>query len=147
MKTISYILFLSFAFSSASTLAQGVYKWVDADGTIHYSDQPIEEDAETLSIQVNSLETASEIQNQDTVSVSGGSVKIYTATWCTWCERAKTYMQSKGIAYREYDVENSVIGRQEYKRLKGKGVPIILVGKQRMNGFSPDRLDQMLANR
>ena len=112
-----------------------------------YSDQPIEEDAEALSIQVYSLETASEIQNQDTVSVSGGAVKIYTATWCTWCERAKTYMRSKGIAFNEYDVENSVVGRQEYKRLKGKGVPIILVGNQRMNGFNPDRLDQMLANR
>jgi len=147
MKINGYLLFASFLISNTSAIAQGVYKWVDEDGTIHYSDQPIEEDAEALSIQVYSLESASEIQNQDTVSVTGGAVKIYTATWCTWCERAKTYMRSKGIAFNEYDVENSVTGRLEYKRLNGKGVPIILVGDQRMNGFSPDRLDQMLANR
>ncbi len=147
MKIIEYLLFLSVIFCGTSVLAQGVYKWVDENGQIHYSDQPIDDQAEALSIQVLSLETASEIQDQDVVSVTGGGVKIYTATWCTWCEHAKTYMRSKGIAFNEYDVENSVIGRQEYKRLKGKGVPIILVGNQRMDGFSPDRLDQMLANR
>ncbi|MDH3695024.1 MAG: DUF4124 domain-containing protein [Gammaproteobacteria bacterium] len=147
MKPIGILLAIICVLGNTLVLAQGVYKWVDENGTIHYSDKPIEENAESLSIQVYSLETASEIQNQDTVSVSGGGVKIYTATWCTWCERAKTYMHSKGIVFNEYDVENSVIGRQEYKRLNGKGVPIILVGSQRMNGFNPDRLDQMLANR
>jgi hypothetical protein len=36
----------------------------------------------------------------------------------------------------EYDVETSEKGRSGYKKLNGKGVPIILVGNKRMNGFS-----------
>ena len=62
------------------------------------------------------------------------------------CKQAKAYLAGKGIYFSEYDVETSDIGRQEYKRLGGKGVPIILVGKQRMDGFSSSRLDEMLKN-
>jgi glutaredoxin len=73
-------------------------------------------------------------------------VKILTTTWCGVCKKAKAYLAGKGIYFSEYDVETSDIGRQEYKRLGGKGVPIILVGKQRMDGFSSSRLDEMLKN-
>lgn len=73
-------------------------------------------------------------------------VKILTTTWCGVCKKVKAYLASKGIYYSEYDVETSEIGKQEYKRLEGKGVPIILVGKQRMDGFSSSKLDEMLKN-
>ena len=51
-----------------------------------------------------------------------------------------------GITYSEYDVEQSEIDRQEFRRLQGKGVPIILVGKQRMDGFSASKIKRMLKN-
>jgi hypothetical protein len=60
--------------------------------------------------------------------------------------KAKAYLAGKDIYFSEYDVETSDIGKQEYRRLGGKGVPIILVGKQRMDGFSSSRLDRMLKN-
>jgi hypothetical protein len=41
-------------------------------------------------------------------------------------------------------VERSAQGKQEYRDLQGRGVPIILVGDQRMNGYSQARLDDML---
>jgi hypothetical protein len=53
---------------------------------------------------------------------------------------------AKGIRFREYDVEASDVGAQEYRRLGGKGVPVILVGKQGMGSFSSSRLDLMLKN-
>ena len=54
-------------------------------------------------------------------------------------------MDSEGIAYKEYDVDKSSKGKRDYKKLNGKGVPIILVGDQRMDGFSAQRLQVMLA--
>ena len=57
---------------------------------------------------------------------------------------ALKYMDSEGIPYKEYDIDESSKGRRDYKKLNGKGVPIILVGDQRMNGFSPKRLLAML---
>ena len=44
----------------------------------------------------------------------------------------------------ELDVEKSAEGKQEYRELKGRGVPIILVGDQRMNGYDQARLEGML---
>ena len=36
----------------------------------------------------------------------------------------------------EYDIEKSSKGKRLYQDLGATGVPVILVGKQRMNGFS-----------
>jgi len=60
------------------------------------------------------------------------------------CKKAKTYLSKKGVAFREYDVERSEAERREYKRLNGKGVPIILVGDQRMDGFDRSKLEAIL---
>ena len=121
-----------------------VYKWTDADGRVHFSDQPVAApNAEEVKIRSFSG-TADVISDGDEVGTR--EVKILTTTWCGVCKKAKTYLAGKGIYFSEYDVETSDIGRQEYKRLGGKGVHIILVGKQRMDGFSSSRLDEMLKN-
>ena len=69
---------------------------------------------------------------------------MYSAEWCGICKRAKSFMDSEGIPYKEYDVDESSKGKRDFKKLNGKGVPIFLVGDQRMNGFSPKRLLAML---
>ena len=51
-----------------------------------------------------------------------------------------------GIPFVEYDVERDEIGKREYKKLNGRGVPVILVGNQRMNGFSAPSLEKLLRN-
>lgn len=70
---------------------------------------------------------------------------MLSTTWCGVCKQARAWLSQKGIPFDEYDVERSETGKAEYRRLGGKGVPIILVGNQRMNGFSADRLAAMLS--
>ncbi len=65
------------------------------------------------------------------------SVVMYSAVWCGICKNAKRYFNQNGIAFKEYDIETSAKGRRDYKKLRGRGVPIILVGKKRINGFTP----------
>lgn len=61
---------------------------------------------------------------------------MYSAAWCGVCKKAKRYFAEQGIDYEEIDVEKSSQGKAAFKKLGGKGVPIILVGDRRMNGFS-----------
>lgn len=75
---------------------------------------------------------------------AGKKVVIYTTRRCGYCKKAKAWFSRKGIAYTEYDVENSNKGQRDYKELGGHGVPIILVGEQRLNGFSEDQLGAAL---
>ncbi len=72
-------------------------------------------------------------------------VVLYSAGWCGICKRARAYLRSHGIPFDEHDVETSAKGREDFVGLGGRGVPIILVGRRRMNGFSPDRFDQLYA--
>jgi glutaredoxin len=67
-------------------------------------------------------------------------VRLLTRLLCTAlngvCKRAKRYFKANNIPFVEYDIEKSRKAAREYKKLGGRGVPLILVGKQRMSGFS-----------
>jgi len=77
-------------------------------------------------------------------TAAAGAVVIYTTSRCGWCDRAKEYFAKKGVRYEERDVEKSDSARQEFKRLGGKGVPLITVGTETIKGFNQQRLDQLL---
>ena len=68
---------------------------------------------------------------------------MYSATWCGICTRAKRYFKYKNIPYVIYDVEKSRSGKRDFKLLKGKSVPIIIVGDKCMNGFTVAKLEKL----
>jgi len=67
---------------------------------------------------------------------------LYSSRNCHFCRQAKAYFKARHIAFREYDVEYDAKGRKDFKRLRGRGVPIVLVGKLRMDGFDPVRFER-----
>ena len=68
---------------------------------------------------------------------------LYSSRGCHFCRQAKAYFKARKIAFREYDVEQDAKGRRDFKRLRGRGVPIILLGKRRMDGFEPARFEHL----
>jgi glutaredoxin len=74
----------------------------------------------------------------------GKKVVMYTTSHCPACKAAKQYLAQKGVAYQEIDVETSSDGRAAFQKLGGHGVPLILVGDKRMEGFSAQALDAAL---
>ena len=67
------------------------------------------------------------------------------AWWCSYCYQARRYFERNEIRYCEYDVERSDEGRKIYEDINGMGVPIILIGDQRLNGYDENTLDRMLS--
>jgi glutaredoxin len=63
-------------------------------------------------------------------------VVMYATSWCPYCQQARNYFHQRGIPYLERDIEKDVAARRDYKAFGGRGVPVIFVGKRRMNGFS-----------
>ena len=70
-------------------------------------------------------------------------VVMYSTASCPACKLAKSYFARKGVPYEEHDVNGSPEARAEFQKLGGRGVPLILVGTERMEGFSSQRLDQL----
>lgn len=99
-----------------------------------------------LSIKLNRFAHPSSLGGFSKVRrVDGDSqVVIYTTDWRPVCRCAKAHYPRQGIRYVEYDVEKSAKGCKNYRRLKGRGVPIIPVGNRRRNGFNRTALEQWL---
>ncbi len=120
-----------------------IYSWKDAGGHTHFGDKPpAGSGAEQVDLDINTVHNP-QSASPATGTTGSRQVVIYTADWCGVCRKAKRYFMSNAIPYREYDVEHSAKGRRDYRRLKGSGVPIILVGEQRMDGFTPEGFDRL----
>ena len=120
-------------------LADGINKWVDENGRVHFGDKvPTEYREIATSVELKSINTVS-VTKVPTGLSQTGQVVLYATEWCPHCKRAKKYFGDNGIAFTERDVEKSPAAKREFKRLGGKGVPLILVGEKIMRGFSETR--------
>jgi glutaredoxin len=72
-------------------------------------------------------------------------IVMYATSWCPYCTKAREYFAKSGIAYIEHDVEKSASANAEFKRLGGRGVPLIVVGREKMSGFSEQAFEHLMA--
>lgn len=63
-------------------------------------------------------------------------VVMYATSWCPYCQQARNHFRQQGIPYTEYDIERDADAKRRYQAFGGRGIPVIFVGKRRMNGFS-----------
>ena len=69
-------------------------------------------------------------------------IKIYTTTYCGYCKKAKSLLQSKGIPFEEIDVTEDDAKREWLVKTTGrKTVPQIFIDEKPIGGF--DDLSQM----
>jgi glutaredoxin len=144
------VLLCCIALLATESALADMYKWVDENGKVHYSDSPPPgRKAKKLDLKINSLGGPPVVSaitgaGKPVVAAAAGGVKIYTTTWCGYCKQAKAYMQARGTRFQEIDVENSAQGQAEFRAIGGRGVPVILVGNRRMDGYSQGSLEAML---
>jgi len=63
---------------------------------------------------------------------------FFSAPWCGYCDRARTWFDDQRIGYLEIDIESSTEAHRLWREAGGRGVPLVLVGEQRIPGYSPD---------
>jgi glutaredoxin 3 len=63
-------------------------------------------------------------------------VEIYTKFFCPYCTRAKTLLDSKGVAYEEYEVSRDAesFERMVERANGGRTVPQIFINDQHIGG-------------
>lgn len=69
-----------------------------------------------------------------------GKVILYSTSWCGYCERTRQFLNEENIPFYEYDIEKSIEGHEQYRTLGGRGVPVLLVNKSVIKGYSPDEI-------
>ena len=70
------------------------------------------------------------------------AITMYSTSWCGYCSRARAYMQEKGIAYTDFDIEHDGEAHARAKLLNPSGsVPVITIDDLLMVGFSEESLE------
>ena len=143
------IIALCALLASIPASAQQIHRWVDAEGRVQYSDKPPPGVAsKPVAARINSYSGTPVVSGTASAAAKTGQprpeIKMYATDWCTYCRKAQAFFAQQGIRYAHIDIEKSEAGKAEYQRHGGRGVPLILVGTQRMNGFSEEGLAQML---
>lgn len=145
------ILSLMLALLASAAQAQQIYRWVDAGGRVQYSAEKPPAGAQTSVVQPRVSSVGGNAAAGSKAPAAKGeraagkpAVKMYATDWCPYCKQAREYFARNGIPYVELDIEKSETAKAEHKSIGGRGIPVILVGNERMNGFSEQRMAQML---
>jgi len=135
--------------------AGGYYQYVDESGKVRFAqsldDVPERQRATAGHISVDgpsaTRRSARSEARSDSPKSSSAHVVLYTTKTCGYCKRAIAYFDQIGQDYENKDVEDDDDARDEYLQLtKGnRGVPVIVINDEVLQGWSQPRVEQMLA--
>jgi glutaredoxin len=135
------------ALATTAAHAQQVFRWVDADGRVQYSDQPPPPGAKNVqeknvggnSIQNNDLSLgAQDAQKKNPVT-------LYVSECGESCDAAKAHLNKRGIPHTVVDPTRSMELNKKFKdETGGSVVPVMKVGEKRLSGWSESSWDSAL---
>ena len=72
-------------------------------------------------------------------------VKVYSTPTCPYCKKAKEYLNSKSISYKDIDVSSNKAAADEMVKISGQmSVPVIVIDGKAITGFDKDKIDSLL---
>jgi glutaredoxin 3 len=72
-------------------------------------------------------------------------VIVFTTPTCPWCTRAKNYLRSRSVPFREVDVSRDPAAARDLVRRTGQmGVPVVEIDGRPIVGFDQARIDSLL---
>jgi glutaredoxin len=131
-----------------------VYRSVDADGKVVYSDKPLASGKVQRQLNIASgptsplpdavvryqadLDKSMKKRLADAATPPVGVSMLFTTKTCGYCIQAKAYLAAKGLPYQECDIETPD-GMKVYASTGGgrSGVPVLVQNDKRVVGFSP----------
>ena len=165
------ILAISLAISAVLLIASpprnavsDIYKWVDDNGVIHFSDQSPGENEAGANVDVmpstpmsvkppaagRADKAAQTIREKPPAPkaekpVAPRTVELYVTSWCRYCKQAKAWLKARGIPFKAYDVEkDSRAARRRRELHPSTGVPLAVINDTIILGFSETSYQQAL---
>ncbi|MDR2711154.1 MAG: glutaredoxin family protein [Burkholderiales bacterium] len=142
-RAIPAAMFLLLAFS---VNAQTLYRYVDADGRVVYTDKPpppTAKDAQVKHLDENFIES-DKVSASTRQAMERFPVTLYAFSCGTLCEDAEAMLQKRGIPYTFVDTQSEG-GNEKLKKLTGDlQVPVLQVGADFVKGFNDASWQQAL---
>ncbi len=139
-----------------------LYKSVGANGEITYSDQPPDKGKVEKTFNLsnlpstplpdsvvryrNELEKSLKTRLADSAPRDSAQPVLFSAKWCGYCRQAEAYLAEKKISYTRQDIDTPDGMRALVASGSGRGVPVLLVKGQKVQGFSRPAYDSLFAS-
>lgn len=133
--TLILALFLLPLAADAQT---NVFRWVDKDGKVHFSDTPPPPDVKTVTQKrLGGGGDTSNLPYATQVAMQKSPVTIYTAPECgNLCNQGRDLLVRRGIPFSERDPQSKPADTAALKALIGSlEVPVLVVGAASVKGF------------
>ena len=62
-------------------------------------------------------------------------IEVYSKEWCPYCTKAKAFLKSKGLDFREYDIKKENKMEEMFERTGNKTVPQIIINGKSIGGY------------
>lgn len=76
--------------------------------------------------------------------VDAPRVEIYTTPSCAYCKMLRKYLRARGIDYVEHNINATSETRAAFYASGAHGVPVVVIGERRIQGFNPLRIEAAL---
>lgn len=137
---------LALAFLAATAQA-GMYRWVDQNGRVHYSDTPPPPDA----AQVEQKRLQSNVVSGDALpygvrlAAKNFPVTLYSTRNCGKpCDDGRALLEKRGVPFKEVVVADDE-SREQLKRVSGSNeLPVLAVGNDVRKGYLQSAWDAAL---
>ena len=126
----------------ASAQADGLYRWVDKSGKVHYGDAP---ETDATEVEKKKFGAAPAADSNDLPYATRRArqnfpVTLYVTDSCgDPCKQAREFLNKRGIPFTENNVRTQD-DINAFKQLSGSaGVPTLSVGKTWLKGFQAEQ--------
>jgi Domain of unknown function (DUF4124) len=141
-------LLLIAAGGNAAAQAPQVYRYVDAEGHVVYTDKPPPanaKNAQTKRIGNNTIETDS-LSYAEQLAQDRFPVTLYTFDCGVICDTAQGMLNKRGVPHSVVDIRSSD-GAEKLKRLTGGiDAPVLQVGEQYTAGYNENKWQSMISD-
>lgn len=156
IKTDNYALFLFMVNSEAELFFENpvtnesiysYYKTHRAKGPSAYLDKRIRKDERTV-VQYNpgeqNFRSFSDKPKNNQARPIYSKVTVLSTPNCPYCKKAKQFLNTEGIAFKDYNINTSAEGKRLYKKYNGSGVPVVIIKDNVIHGFSVAKMKRAL---
>lgn len=143
MKPIILVLLTLVGAAHAAEL----YRWVDSQGKIHYSDQmpPAGTDYSQKKQQSPNVIQSSELPYVLQVAVKNNPVTLYTSNCGEGCDKAREHLMKRGVPYTSKNPETAADAEALKKLINNIEVPVLVLGGSRtVRGYNAAEWDKAL---
>ena len=119
--------------------AQQLYKWVDKDGKVSYSDVPAPADAKDVKqtgYGDNVMPASDDLPYSVRDAIKRNPVTLYANACGELCDKARALLNARGIPYSDKNPETDPMAREVLKEATGgMPMPTLMMGQRVAKGF------------